>query len=109
MQYFSLRRLSGRIFWSFVGLATLMLTAGIAASFLLGVASNNAEEQLLRQRQYSEIKGFHEIVKQQQYALDLFIKGNVTNVLTQAQSSFGSTAGTLTEMSNYFPKGDAAP
>ena len=108
MRYFSLRRLSGRIFWSFVGLALLMLAAGVGSNLLLGIASNSTEEQLFRQRQYSEIKAFHEIVKQQQYAVDLLIKGNVTNILSQAQISFSNSALTITEISNSFPKGDEA-
>lgn len=108
MRYFSLRRLSGRIFWSFVALALLMLAAGFGSSLLLGIASNSTEDQLFRQRQYSEIKAFHEIVKQQQYAADLLIKGNLTNILAQTQTSFGNSPAIIAEISSVFPKGDEA-
>jgi methyl-accepting chemotaxis protein len=68
--FFSLKRLNGRIFWAFVLLAVLMLLAGIGANFVLGDARNANLNQLARARQVANIQALNSVIAQQSDAID---------------------------------------
>ncbi len=108
MQYFSLRRLSGRIFWAFLGLAILMLATGIAASILLTVAASNADEQLLRNRQLGDIKAVSELVEQKEQGVEVLIKANVTGVFDEVKGNYLQSLTSFQEYGRSFPPGEAA-
>lgn len=71
LHYFSLVRLSGKVFWAFTGLAVLVLIAGLATNFLLSRAAANNSEQLHRARQYGQAQVLQSYLEQQANIIDL--------------------------------------
>lgn len=107
--FFSLRRLNGRIFWAFVGLASLMLATGIGANFLVSSAENSNQQQVFRLRQVADVRTLQAYVNEQLNSLNLITAYKVPNVLEFiGVNSFIRTTLTLQEMSRDFPDGDEA-
>jgi methyl-accepting chemotaxis protein len=107
--FFSLRRLNGRIFWAFVGLASLMLATGIGANFLVSSAENSNQQQVFRLRQVADVRTLRGYVTEQLNSLNLITAYKVPNVLEFiGVNSFIRTTVTLQEMSRDFPDGDEA-
>jgi methyl-accepting chemotaxis protein len=71
LHYFSLRRLSGKVFWSFFGLALLVLLAGLTTNFLLNRVSGNNIEQLHRSQQYDQTQVLQSYIEQQAGIMEL--------------------------------------
>ena len=106
--YFSLRRFSGRLFWAFVGLATVMLGTGIGAALLLNIADASNQEQLLRQRQVSDTRALQEIFLQQRAGLELITHFNVTNALDFVVSTSTKETKLIEQIGNDFKGNDEA-
>ncbi len=108
LQYFSLRRLNGRIFWAFVGLAILMLATGIGTNLSLGAADSSNQQQLLRVRQVETAKTLQSNVSQQIDTLELFLDKNISNTQRYLEANRKRTLVLLTEATPNFPNGDEA-
>src|SRR3954469_8827498 len=107
--YFSLRRLNGRIFWAFVGLASLMLATGIGANYLVSSAENSNQQQVFRLRQVADVRTLRAYINEQLNSLNLITAYKVPNVLEFiGVNSFIRTTVTLQEMGSDFPDGDEA-
>src|SRR5436305_14250664 len=104
--YFSLRRLNGRIFWAFVGLASLMLATGIGANFLVSSAENSNQQQVFRLRQVADIRTLRAYIDEQLNSLNLITAYKVPNVLDFiVVNSFIRTTITLQAMVRYILDG----
>ena len=109
IQYFSLQRLNGRIFWAFVGLASLMLATGIGSNFLVSTAENSNQQHLVRLRQVSDIQTLQAYVNEQRNSINLITLYKVSNVLPFISvNSIIRTHLILEETSHDFPTEDAA-
>ncbi len=104
LHYFSLGRLSGRVFWAFIGLALVVLVAGIATNFLLNEAALNNSEQLRRTRQYDEALVFQSYMEQQGSLIELGNFYSSFDVHSYYQVARNRTSNLLTQMQqNYKP------
>ncbi len=106
--YFSLRRLNGRIFWAFIGLASLMLATGIGANFLLNTAENHNQQQIFRLRQVADIKSVQAYIYEQRNNLNMITSYKVSNVLEFIAINSIRTSEILKDISRDFPPEDEA-
>lgn len=108
LPHLSLRRLAGRIFWTLIFLAAIMLLTGIASSFVLNNAEKSSETENLRLNQVAALQVLSTRNDSNSASLKLIIFYRLTNVLSLIAENQRNLVPLLAEMSQYFNGVDQA-
>jgi methyl-accepting chemotaxis protein len=104
----SLRRLAGRIFWTLIFLAALMLLAGIASSLVLSSAARSSETETLRLKQVAALQVLSARNESNSANLNLMILYRLNNVGSLIAENQRNLVPMLADMNQYFTGTDQA-
>ena len=104
----SLRRLSGRIFWVMIFLASIMLMAGIASSLVLSSAERSSEVENLSMKQVAALQVLDVRNESNSSSLGLIITHKLTGVLNIISENQRNLVPLLEDMRQYFNGTDQA-
>lgn len=104
----SLRRLDGRIFWTLILMAVIMLLAGIVSSVVLNNAEKSSEEEIARLKQVSELQVLSASNQTNTSSLNLVIVYKLTGLLDFVDNIQRRVNLRLADMNQYFNGNDSA-
>lgn len=104
----SLRRLSGRIFWVMIFLASIMLMAGIASSLVLSSAERSSEVENLSMKQVAALQVLDVRNESNSSSLGLIITYKLTGVINIISENQRNLVPLLDDMRQYFNGTDQA-
>lgn len=104
----SLRRLDGRIFWTLVFMALLMLLAGIASSLVLNNAEKSNDEEVIRLKQVAELQVLSSNNENNSNSLNLIILYKLNGLMDFVQTVQARTDPRLAEVQQFFNGNDSA-